>query len=232
MTRTSVALLAVLLVSLTICSPALADPPEGFKSLFNGESLDGWEGKEKFWTVRDGAISGQTTKDNPTKGNTFIVWKGEVSDFELQLKFRIVGGNSGIQYRSKSVGDFVISGYQADIDSTNRYIGILYEEKGRGILAERGAKVKITADGKKEKVGKTASDEAILGALKKEGWNDYTVIAKGNHLIHKINGHTTVEVTDEQESKRAMKGLLALQLHAGPPMLIQFKDIYLKDLSK
>ena len=229
MTRFTLALVAIIA---TLPALVSAEPPAGFTSLFNGKSLDGWEGKEQFWSVKDGAITGQTTKENPTKGNTFIVWKGEVSDFELRLKFKMVGGNSGIQYRSKHLGDFVISGYQADIDSTNRYIGILYEEKGRGILAQRGKKVKINADGSKENVGETATDEAILGALKKEDWNDYTVIAKGNHLIQKINGHTTVDVTDEQADKRAMKGLLALQLHAGPPMLIQFKDIYLKKLAE
>lgn len=221
-------LLTAVLFSLLFTGAAFADSPEGYTSLFNGESLEGWEGKEQFWSVKDGAISGQTTKDNPTKGNTFLVWKGELADFHLQLKFRIVGGNSGIQYRSKHVGDFVISGYQADIDSGTRFIGILYEEKGRGIMAQRGKKVVVDADGKKQNVGETASDEDILGSLKKEDWNTYEIIAKGNHLVQKINGHVTVDVTDNQESKRAMKGLLALQLHAGPPMLVQFKDIYLK----
>ena len=225
MTRTFIALVAA---TLFVVSPACAEPPEGFKSLFNGESLDGWDGKSQFWSVKDGAITGQTTKENPTKGNTFIIWKGELEDFELRLKFRIVGGNSGIQYRSKDLGNHVISGYQADIDSGTKYIGILYEEKARGILALRGKKVVIGEDGKKMNVGETATDEEILGSIKKEGWNDYTIIAKGNHLVQKINGHTTVDVTDNQKSKRSMKGLLALQLHAGPPMLVQFKDIYLK----
>ena len=121
-----------------ICQTGLAVADEGFHSLFDGQTLDGWEGNPKLWSVQNGAITGQTTADNPTKGNTFLVWRGgEVKNFELRLKYRIEGGNSGIQYRSKEVERWVISGYQADIDATNRFTGILYEERGRGILAER-----------------------------------------------------------------------------------------------
>lgn len=210
---------------------AHAADDEGWVSIFNGKTLNGWEGKSEFWSIRDGAITGQTTKDNPTKGNTFIIWRdGKLGDFELQLKFRIVGGNSGIQYRSEEVPNspFVVRGYQADFEAGTRYIGILYEEKGRGILALRGHKVKILEDGKKATVGKTCDEEAMLASLKKEGWNEYYISAKGNHLVQKINGHTTVDVTDNQKSKASTEGILALQLHAGPPMLVQFKDIQLK----
>ena len=124
---------------------------EGFKSIFNGKDLSGWEGKPEFWSVRDGAITGETTAENPTKGNTFLIWRdGKVDDFELRLKFRIVNGNSGIQYRSKDLGDFVVGGYQADFEAGKTYSGILYEERGRGILAERGQKVVIQPDGEKK----------------------------------------------------------------------------------
>ena len=201
----------------------------GFKSLFDGKTLDGWDGNPKFWRVEDGTITGQTTADNPTKGNTFLIWQdGKPSDFELRLKFRIVGGNSGIQYRSKDNGNWVVGGYQADFDADGKWAGILYEERGRGILAQRGNQVVINADGSKEDVGKTAEEQTILDAIKKEDWNDYRIIAKGNHLIHEINGNVTVDVTDHEEAKRAMSGVLALQLHAGPPMLVQFKDIEIK----
>lgn len=220
-----------LCLPLVLASFVSAEEP-GFVRIFDGQSLEGWEGKPDFWSVKDGAITGQTTAEKPTQGNTFILWKGELADFELRLKFRIVGGNSGIQYRSKHIGDFVVGGYQADIDSGPRYIGILYEERGRGILAERGSKVQIGADGKKETVGSTGNPDEIAAAVKKEDWNDYVVIARGNHLVHKINGHVTIEVTDNQEDKRAMKGILALQLHAGPPMVVQFKDIELKKLGE
>jgi hypothetical protein len=208
----------------------LANAEEGGKSLFNGQTLDGWSGNEKFWSVKDGAITGQTTADNPTKGNTFLIYKDEVKDFELKLKFKIVGGNSGIQYRSIDRGNHVVNGYQADIDSGETYIGILYEEGGRGVLAQRGDKVLIGADGKKEVVGKTGDSKEIAAAVKKEDWNEYEVIAKGNHLIQKINGHVTVDVTDNESGKAKEAGILALQLHAGPPMTVQFKDIQFKEL--
>lgn len=199
------------------------------KSLFDGKSLAGWEGDSKFWSVQDGAITGKTTKENPTKGNTFLIWKGgEVADFDLTLKFKIVGGNSGIQYRSIDKDNFVVNGYQADIDSTNVYMGILYEEGGRGILAQRGKKVKLVEGKGGSVVDGEASDKEVLDALKKDDWNEYRVVAKGNHLQHFINGKISVDVTDENAAKAAKKGILALQLHAGPPMVVQFKDIVLK----
>ena len=231
MTRllSSLGIFCLLLISLP--SFARGAEQDGFRSIFDGKSLDGWEGKPEFWSVRDGAITGQTTSENPTKGNTFLIWrKGILSDFELRLKFRIENHNSGIQYRSTDRGDFVVGGYQADFEGGDKYIGILYEEKGRGILALRGTKVVIGEDGTKEVVGKTADDETILKSIKKKDWNEYTIIARSNHLVQKINGHVTVDVTDNQVSKRKMKGILALQLHAGPPMVVQFKDIRLKPL--
>ncbi len=213
------------------CGIALAAADEGFQSLFDGETLHGWEGNPKFWSVEDGVITGQTTTENPTQGNTFLVWRGgEVKNFELRLKYRIEGGNSGIQYRSREVSRWVISGYQADIDATNRFTGILYEEKGRGILANRSKKVEIGADGKPQDVGETVPDKEILDAVKAAGWNDYRIVADGNHLQQFINGKLTVDVTDRDTTNARACGLLALQLHAGPPMKVQFKDIELKNL--
>jgi hypothetical protein len=224
------AALAVVLVAGFVGISA-GDEKDGFKSIFNGKSLEGWSGNEKFWSVKDGSITGQTTAENPTQGNTFLIWKaGEVKDFELRLKFKIVGGNSGIQYRSVDKGNHVVNGYQADIDSGETYIGILYEEGGRGILAQRGDKVTIGADGKKEVTGKTGESKEIAAAVKKEDWNEYVVIAQGNHLVQKINGHTTVDVTDSESGKAKASGILALQLHAGPPMTVQFKEIQFKEL--
>jgi hypothetical protein len=199
------------------------------KSLFDGKSLSGWEGDSKFWSVQDGAITGKTTKENPTAGNTFLIWKGgEVADFDLTLKFKIVGGNSGIQYRSKDKGNFVVNGYQADIDSTGVYMGILYEEGGRGILAKRGTKVTVTGDRGAPITEGEIGDKEVLEAIKKDDWNEYRVVAKGNHLQHYLNGKISIDVTDEEASKAAKSGILALQLHAGPPMTVQFKDIVLK----
>ena len=204
---------------------------DGFKPLFDGKTLEGWSGNEKFWSVKDGAITGQTTAENPTQGNTFLIWKGgEVKDFHLYLKFKIVGGNSGIQYRSTDKGNHVVHGYQADIDSGETYIGILYEEGGRGILAQRGEKVVIGADGKKEVTGKLGDSKEIAAAVKKEDWNVYYIHAKGNLLVQTINDHTTVHVIDNESGKAKASGILALQLHAGPPMTVQFKEILLREL--
>ncbi|HOW65460.1 MAG TPA: DUF1080 domain-containing protein [Candidatus Paceibacterota bacterium] len=196
--------------------------------LFNGRDLNGWDGDPKFWSVRDEAITGETTAANPTKNNTFLIWRGgEVADFELRLKYRIRGGNSGIQYRSKDLGNWISGGYQADIEAGTNYTGILYEERGRGILALRGEKVTIGAEGKKQVTASIGTAAEIQAAIKADDWNDYVVKAQGNHLVHIVNGKVTVDVTDEQTAQAAKTGILALQVHAGPPMTVQFKDVRL-----
>jgi hypothetical protein len=209
---------------------------EGFVALFNGRDLTGWDGNPKFWSLKDGAITGQTTADNPTKGNTFLIYTGgDVDNFELRFKYKIVGGNSGVQYRSK-VKDpktWSVGGYQADFEAGKTYSGILYDEGGvaggRQIMANRGKKVTHTADGQKKEEDLPMSSEELQKAIRNEDWNDYVIIADGNHLTHKINGNTTSEVIDE--SPKALKsGVLALQLHAGPPMTVQFKDIKIRKL--
>ncbi|MEM7236134.1 MAG: family 16 glycoside hydrolase, partial [Planctomycetota bacterium] len=155
---------------------------------------------------------------------------GELDDFELRLSYRIVAGNSGIQYRSKYYGDNVVGGYQADFEAGKTYSGILYEERGRGILAKRGQKVRIDEKGKKNAIGSVGDTNEIQAAIKHEQWNDYIITARGNHLTHTINGHKTIEVIDDHKARRAMKGILALQIHVGPPMVVQFKNIRLKRL--
>lgn len=236
--------IAAALVLTTLATPAFAaEAEEGFQSLFNGKDLTGWEGLTQFWSVQDGAITGQTTKDNPTRGNTFLVWKGgDVADFELRLAYKIVPNNnrtfanSGIQYRSKlaDAKNFGVGGYQGDMEAAKSYSGILYEERGRGILAQRGQKVVITSEPDapdKTKItvtGSLGSSDEIQAKIKSEDWNEYTIIARGNHLQQFINGQQTVDVIDKQESKAAKSGILALQLHAGEPMTVQFKNIRLK----
>jgi len=217
-----------ILVALALSPALLADDESGFKPIFNGTSLDGWDGNPKFWSVEDGAITGRTTKENPTKGNTFLIWRqGPVDDFVLRASYKIEGGNSGIQYRSKEVEPWVVGGYQADIDSGDTFSGILYEERLRGILANRGQKVTIAADGKKD-VQQVSDSKELQAGIKKDDWNEYEIIAQGDHLTHKINGKVTAEFIDGDAAKRAASGILALQLHAGPPMKVQFKNIRLK----
>jgi type 1 glutamine amidotransferase len=224
--------LTVLLSAILFAQAVSAGGDEsGFKPLFNGKDLSGWEGDPRFWSVRDGTITGQTTEANPTDKNTFVIWReGEADDFILRFSYRMVGGNSGVQYRSHEVEKWVLSGYQGDYESGDNYSGINYEEKGRGILAQRGQRTRIDPDGKVEVIEQFAESAALQAEIKKEDWNDYEVIAKGNHLIHKINGQVMSEVTDDQAEKRAFSGLLGFQVHAGPPMLVQVKDIRLKRL--
>jgi hypothetical protein len=212
-----------------------AEDAGGAKPIFNGKDLTGWGGDPKFWSVQDGAITGITTKENPTKGNTFIVWRGGTTkDFELRMMFKLDNHNSGVQYRSKTrdndAGKWVMSGYQADMDGANTYTGGLYEEGGRGILATPGQKVTIGPNGKPQVTGAASDPKDIKAAIKNKDWNELVIIARGNHIIQKLNGMVTVDVTDDDEKRRAMEGLLGFQVHAGPPMKVQFKDITLKVL--
>jgi hypothetical protein len=211
-------------------SAGAAADADGFVNIFDGRSLAGWKGKPQFWSVRDGAITGETTEKNPTDGNTFLIFQRDVADFELRLKVKIVGGNSGIQYRSIDVGGFVVRGYQADIDSTEKYLGDLYEEGGRGVLAKRGEKVEISDDGRKSVVGTTKDSNEVAKAVQWQDWNDYYVMARGNRFVVEINGFQTVVVIDRERNKARAAGVLAFQLHAGEPMLVQFKDIRLRSL--
>ena len=229
-------LLLGLSLVLAISSTSFAQQ-SGFKEIFNGKDLTGWKGNPKLWSVEDGAITGKTTAEDPIKFNTFLVWAdGKLADFELELEYRLragdetnAGGNSGIQYRSKLVDEekFIVGGYQADIDYSLRYSGINYEERGRGILAERGQRVTLEANGEK-KTESIGSAEELGKKVKKDEWNKYRVVAKGNKLSHYINDTLMSETIDNQSEKAAKEGILAFQIHQGPPMIIQFRNVRLK----
>ncbi len=228
-----------MLTSLALCAGVALAQEAGFKSLFNGKDLTGWRGNPDLWSVEDGTIKGITKADPKLTHNTFLVWtNGTVDNFELRLSYKIVNGNSGIQYRSKVLreGPFgpVVGGYQGDFEAGKTFSGILYEEQGRGILAQRGQKTVIKADDanktKVEVVGTVGDSKEIQSKIKNEDWNDYVIIANGNHVQHFINGVPTVDVTDEQEAKAPKSGVLALQIHVGPPMTVQFKNIRIKTL--
>jgi Domain of Unknown Function (DUF1080) len=205
---------------------------DGFKEIFNGKDLTGWKGNSELWSVEDGCITGKTSADKPLKFNTFLIWEGTVSDFELEFDYKIgAEGNSGVQYRSKVLNptDFVVGGYQADIDATLKFAGINYEEKGRAILAQRGQRVTIDNSGVKNAKIESIGDADELGkAIKKEDWNHYRLVAKGNKLSHMINDKLMSEVIDSEEGKAAAEGVLAFQIHTGPVMKIQFKNVRLK----
>ncbi len=225
------ALLAVV-AGLVVVNRPLSAEDDGFRTLFNGKDLTGWDGDQRFWRVEDGAITGECTPENPVPGNTFCIWRGgELDDFELHAKFKIDGGNSGIQYRSKDLGKWVVQGYQADFEAGDDWGGTNYEERGRGVLAKRGQKTVIAADGKIEVTGAVGNPDEIQAAIKKNDWNEYVVVATGNHLVQTLNGKLTADVTDNQSEKRMLQGILAMQMHAGfPHMKVQFKDIVLKRL--
>lgn len=207
----------------------LANVSEGRK-IFDGSSMAGWEGNPELWRVEEGSLTGETHADKPIQNNTFLVWKeGVVGDFELHLEYRIQGGNSGIQYRSKLLDaeKWIVGGYQADIDANQRYTGINYEERGRGILADRGQIMRLMAEGDKRLVGTCGDSQALADLVKQGEWNRYRIVAKGNLLQHYINDILMSEVLDEQTNQSTQEGILAFQLHQGPAMKVQFKNIVL-----
>jgi hypothetical protein len=205
---------------------------DGFVAIFNGKDLTGWTGQPGHWSVADGTITGSNTSEKPLKHNSFLIWEGgKPANFELRFKYRIVGGNSGVQYRSKvaDAKEYVVSGYQADIDSSPRFTGMNYEEGGRTFLAQRGERVTFGKDGKKS-VEVIGDKDELQKKIRAEDWNDYIIIAEGHSLRHFVNGTLLSEVIDDQEGKAASSGVLAIQLHSGPPMKVQIKDIRLKEL--
>ena len=209
--------------------------------IFNGEDLSGWDGDSRLWSVKDGVIHGETTEENPARGNTFLVWRdGTLRDFELKLKFKIRNGNSGVQYRSKEFDKWRIGGYQAEVENAPGKVGFLYHEAGRGWLVNVGDMMEIDKEGNKNVVGRVSDKDALIkaGYYNDKDWNEYHIIAQGNHITHYLNGYPTMQlidndrVTDPDDKNdrngAAREGLLALQIHAGPPMVVEFKDIRIR----
>ncbi len=234
--------------SLTLClgmilpfalSAARAEPPadaEGFRAIFDGKTLDGWDGDSRFWRVQDGCIAGQTTKENPAPRNTFLIWRGgKPADFQIKIEFRMPDAgfaNSGVQIRSwEGPAKWQVSGYQPDMDSTDAYTGTCYGENFRGPLAGRGQKTVIGKDHKAKVVQQFASADELGKFIKKRGWNEYDITARGNRITEKINGHLMCEVTDE-DTRARKDGIIALQIHAGQPMKVQFRNVRLKEFKE
>lgn len=225
---------------------------EGFAQIFDGKTLNNWEGDTTYWSVRDGNLVGQITPETLLKKNSFIIWRGGTTgDFELKTEFRITeSGNSGINYRSEQLTDIpnALRGYQADIDGKNNYTGQNYEERGRTTLAYRGEKavinsqpnpqeegslranVKNNAWTMREVTGSLGSSDSLRTLIKVNDWNTCHIIARGNRLQHFINGVLMSDVTDNDEVNRKMTGLLGVQVHVGPPMTVEYRNIRLKQL--
>ena len=217
---------------LTVATPLIA---ADFRPIFNGVNLDGWNSPDmSYWSVQDGAIVAQCSPEHPCKKNQFLVWqRGDIDNFELKLKFKIEGqpnSNSGIQIRSQIAPDGHALGYQCDIDRQGNWLGALYDEHtGRRVLAKRGQKTTIAANGAR-KTQQISDPAALKKNIDIDAWNEYHITAIGPHITLKINNVVTAEVIDEETAHQDLLGKLALQLHSGPPMKIQFKDIMLKRL--
>jgi hypothetical protein len=205
-------------------------PPEGFQAIFNGRDLSGWEGNSTYWSAKDGCLTGVT--DGSLKHNRFIVWRGgRLKNFELRVKVKVTpGGNSGLNYRSQArpdLGEEVVTGYQCDVvPGRADYNGMLYEERGRRILAHTGEQVIIDVQGQPWVVGTLPVKE-----FKSDEWHEYRVLVRGNHHQHWIDDHQTVDVIDLDTKNRALEGILGVQVHVGPAMTIQYRDFFLKHLS-
>jgi hypothetical protein len=218
---------------------ALAQPKippvaeSGFVSIFDGKTLNGWDGDPVFWRVEDGAIVGQTLVDRQPKQNTFLIWRGgSPANFELKLKYKLTGFNSGIQYRSVELPDikYAMKGYQADMDGQQTYTGQIYEERARGFLALRGQFNYVGAGGKPGLVSSLGDLADLKALIKGDDWNDLHIIAHGNTLIQMLNGRMMSMLVDDDTANRKMEGLIGVQVHLGPPMKIEVRDIRLKKL--
>jgi len=205
----------------------------GFQAIFDGKSLTGWDGDPGFWRVEGGALVGQTTTEKQPAQNTFLIWRGgSPADFELKLQFKLTGYNSGIQFRSIELPDikWAMKGYQADMDGVQQYTGQIYEERGRGFLAMRGQFSYIPEGKKPGLVGSVGDSNELKALIKGEDWNDLHLIARGNTIVQLLNGRITSMLIDDDKSGRKMDGLIGIQVHKGPPMKIEVRNIRLKKL--
>lgn len=217
--------------------PLPADSTKGFVAIFDGKTLTNWDGDPAFWRVENGAIVAESTPGKPVAVNTFLVWRGGTTgDFEFKVDYRMTpNANSGVQYRStivSSVGRWSMRGYQADLDGANRYTGQIYEERARGFIALRGSSVRFNAAaaGGSTLIGSFGADSALKALIKPDDWNSLHIMARGNTIVQMVNGRVMSAVVDEDERGRAMEGLLGLQLHSGPPMKIEFRNLWYRKL--
>ena len=225
---------------------------EEFKSIFDGESLSGWDGDSTYWRVENGILVGEITPETLLEKNTFVIWKGgQPADFEFKTEFRISeNGNSGINYRSEQLDTvpFALRGYQADIDGKNRYTGQNYEERKRTTSAYRGEKAEISSQENAEAEGSLRTNvknnawqsrtileslghiDSLKTKIAKGKWNEAHLIIKGNRMKHYINGILMSDVIDNDSINRKASGKLGMQVHVGPPMKVEYRNVRLKKL--
>ena len=246
MTRSLAFALSTLLTLPAFAADAIKAPaePTDMESIFNGKDLTGWDGDSRLWSVKDGAIHGETTDKVKANGNTFLIWKGgRLKDFELRLSFRCTAtNNSGIQYRSKHItekarNEWVVRGYQHEIRNENtlpNVSGFIYDEGGltggRGrtcLVGEKAIWVENDKKGSKKVTDTLITKEEYSKLFKVDEWNDVIIIAKGRHIQHYMNGRLVLDFQDAKKNA-LLEGILALQLHAGKPMWTEFKNIRIK----
>ena len=226
-------LLAPLLLAVAHAAPAAPAEAAGFQPIFDGKSFAGWKAADmSFWTIEDGALTAKITKEHPLPANLYLIWQGgALADFELKLKSRFFGSpklNSGFQFRSTELANHDILGYQMDNNLDTPWLVRLYEEHGRHTLAWRGEQTAIDEQGQLTK--EPIADAQGPAAFKLEDWCEYHLTCVGRKLMLEVNGKLMAEVTDNDPLHFAAQGILALQLHTGPPTVAQFKDIQLKIL--
>lgn len=203
---------------------------QGFVPLFNGKDLAGWDGKPGWWTVEDGALTAESTAEKPCKECNYLVWRGgRPADFELRADFKLSrSANSGIQLRSEELANWDTSGYQADMTGDGELVGFVYHHK-RGLIAGRGEKAVFAADGKKSTTS-LGEPAALLKHFKEGDWNTYRVVCRGPEIALYVNDVLMCQIADHHATEAAARGIIALQMHPGPPMKVQFKNIRLKEL--
>lgn len=232
---------AIALTSTAVAADAPApDTEAGFRPIFDGATLRGWDGDPVYWRIENGAIVGEITPATIVKQNTFLIWRGGTpSDFELKLDYRISArGNSGINYRSVEVAGtpFALRGYQADLDGQDRnkaplrHTGQNYEERGRTFLARRGEIARVDSSGRPLVVGALGTSAELAALIRNDDWNEVHIIARGDVLTHLINGRVMSVVVDDDAEHRRRDGLIGVQVHVGPPMKVEFRRIRLKAL--
>lgn len=222
----------ILLAGLIVLgSVACNDSRDQALEIFNGKDLSGWSGHFDWWLVEDGALTAESTADKPCEKSNYLTWTGgQPADFQLDCDFMLsAAGNSGIQIRSEPRPGFDTYGYQADMTGDGELIGYVYHHKHK-LVAERGEKVILSPEGTRTAT-RFADKESLLDHYKKEDWNHYRIVCEGQKITLFLNGILMCEITDQSSSGAANKGIIALQMHRGPPMKVQFKNVSIKILN-
>lgn len=231
------------------CQEATTSPPNTESEsieLFNGEDLSGWDGDPRFWRVEDGELIGETTAKVAAESNTFLIYReSEFSDFDLSFEYQVTGYNSGVQYRSREIGKWSVAGYQCDFEAehhlidgkgTDRFSGMFFDEQGRMFLGQRGQVVLVrpnTKDTNKpiiDQLGTIGDSAQLESIIRRDNWNEMRVIANGFTFTHIINGQVMCVGFDEDTENRKDAGILAFQLHSGPPMKIRIRNLSIREL--